>query len=120
MAQAEDRRLIATRLAWIQVGAAVVFVVLGFSFWFLQVVDGDTYRDLAENNHQRTLSLRAARGVLYDRNFKVLVDSRPSLNVLLDRERTKDVEGTIELLARVAGIDPEQMRATREIGRAHV
>ena len=110
MAQAEDRRLIATRLTWLQAGSAAVFVVLAFSVWFLQVVDGDTYRDLAENNHQRTLSLRAARGVLYDRNFKVLVDSRPSLNVLLDRERTKDVEGTIELLARVAGIDPEQMR----------
>jgi len=110
MAQAEDRRLIATRLTWLQVGSAAVFVVLAFSFWFLQVVDGDTYRDLAENNHQRTLSLRAARGVLYDRNFKVLVDSRPSLNVLLDRERTTDLEGMIAQLAMVAGLDPEQMR----------
>ena len=68
------------------------------------------YSELAENNHQRTLSLRAARGVLFDRNFKVLVDSRPSLNVSLDRERTKDLEGTIAQLAMVAGLDPEQMR----------
>ncbi len=114
MAQAEDRRRLTTRLGWLQVGAAAVFVVLAFSFWFLQVVEGKKYSELAENNHQRTLSLRAARGLLYDRNMKVLVDSRPSLLVSLARERTKELNQTIELLADVAGLDPEQLRETVE------
>jgi penicillin-binding protein 2 len=114
MAQPEDRRRIATRLGWLQVGASVVFVALAFSFWFLQVVDGERYSELAENNHQRTLALRAARGIVYDRNLKVLVDSRPSLIVSIDRERTKDLDGTIERLAEVAGVDVAQIRQSVE------
>ena len=91
-----------------------MFVALAFSFWFLQVVDGERYNELAENNHQRTLALRAARGIVYDRNLKVLVDSRPSLIVSIDRERTKDLDGTIERLAGVAGVDVEQIRQAVE------
>ena len=34
------------------------------------------YEEMAENNHQRTLALRAPRGVLFDRNGKVLVENR--------------------------------------------
>ena len=114
MAQAEDRRRISFRLGGLQVGAAVVFVVLAFSFWYLQVLEGDKYRELAENNHQRTLALRAPRGVLYDRNLKPLVESRPSSVVSLDRQRTTDLNATIDVLARIAGLDPAQVRETVE------
>ncbi len=41
---------------------------------------------MAENNHQRTLALRAPRGVLFDRNGKVLVENRHSFTHL-DRPR---------------------------------
>ena len=90
MTHADDRRRVATRLAWLQVSAAAVFVVLAFSFWFLQVVEGKRYSELAENNHQRTLTRRAARGVLFDRNLNPLVDSRPSLLVSLARVSLAD------------------------------
>ena len=114
MTHADDRRRVAARLAWLQVTAGAVFVVLAFSFWFLQVVQGKRYSELAENNHQRTLTLRAARGVIFDRNMEILVDSRPSLLVSLSRERTQDLESTIDLLAEVAGLDPQQLRQTVE------
>ena len=38
------------------------FSVLAVSFWVLQVVQHAKYEELAENNHQRTLALRAPRG----------------------------------------------------------
>ena len=50
---------------------------------------GDKYEELAENNHQRTLALRAPRGVLYDRNLKVLVENRLSCTISIDRETHK-------------------------------
>ena len=40
-------------------GSAVVFTLLAFSFWYFQVIQHEKYKELAENNHQRTLSLRA-------------------------------------------------------------
>ena len=64
MAVAEDRRRIASRLVVLQVGIVVVFAALAISFWVLQIVQGAKYVEMAENNHQRTLALRAPRGVL--------------------------------------------------------
>ncbi len=87
---AEDRRRISTRLTVLQVRVVAVFL-LGISFWYLQVVQGDQYVELAQNNNQRTLSLRAPRGVLFDRNGKVLVENRNSFTISIDRE---DDEGS--------------------------
>src|SRR5919112_6798485 len=107
---AEDRRRVGSRLVVLQVGAVVVFAILGMSFWFLQVVQHQKYAEMAENNHQRTLSLRAPRGVLFDRNGKVLVDNRHSFTISIVREHTKNLEHTIDKLAAVAGLDPAEIR----------
>ena len=97
----------------LQVCAIAVFAALGFSFWFLQVVQGDKYEEMAENNHQRTLALRAPRGVLFDRNVKVLVENRLSYTISIDRENTKDINRTIRQLSAVAGLDPREVHADR-------
>src|SRR5215475_242271 len=110
MSVAEDRRRMNFRLQALQVGAILVFIVLGGSFWFLQVVDHQRYEELAENNHQRTLALRAPRGVLFDRNGKVLVENRKSFTVSIMREHSKDLNRTVQLLAKVAGVDEKQIR----------
>ena len=44
----------------------LLFSVLAVSFWVLQVVEHAKFEEMAENNHQRTLALRAPRGILYD------------------------------------------------------
>jgi penicillin-binding protein 2 len=110
MAVAEDRRRIDARLTTLRVGVVVTFVALAISFWFLQIVQHAQYREMAENNHQRTLALRAPRGVLFDRNGKVLVENRDSLNVSIVREHTKDLDRTIRLVAEVADLDVEEVR----------
>src|SRR6188508_2041532 len=110
MAQTEDRRRITSRLVVLQVAVVVVFAALATSFWVLQIVQGQKYVEMAENNHQRTLALRAPRGVLFDRHGKVLVDNRSSFTISIVREHTKDLEHTIKELSTVAGLDPEAVR----------
>ena len=118
MALAEDRRRITFRLVSLQVSVVVVFAVLAISFWYLQVVQHTRYREMAENNHQRTLALRAPRGVLFDRNGKVLVENRHSFNISIVREHTKDIDRTIRLLASVAGLDERQVKQIVDRHRA--
>ena len=110
MPPTEDRRRIATRLMALQVCVIAVFAVLGFSFWFLQIVEGDAYVELAENNNQRTLALRAPRGVLFDRDMKVLIDNRLSFTVSIDRKNAHDIPRTVRLLSAIAGLDPLQVQ----------
>src|SRR5204862_6656302 len=102
MAIQEDRRRITTRLTVMQVACVAVFAVLGISFWFLQIVENARYEEMAENNHQRTLALRAPRGVLYDRNVQALVLHRHSLTISIYREHTEDLDRTIKMLSALA------------------
>ena len=103
----EDRRSLTIRLVVLQVGFAVVFTILAFSFWYLQVVQHEKFKELAENNHQRTIALRAPRGVMFDRNGEVLVENRSSFTISIVREHTKDLDRTVRVLSEVAGLDPK-------------
>ena len=110
MSVAEDRRRIALRLNVLQWGGVAVFAALAMSFWFLQVVQHDKYEEMAANNHQRTLALRAPRGVLFDRDGKVLVENRHSFTISIVREHSKNLAHTVALLSAVAQLDPKQVQ----------
>jgi penicillin-binding protein 2 len=112
MAVPEDRRRLATRITVIQVGVATAFVLLASSFWFFQVAQHERFREMAENNHQRTLPLRAPRGVIYDRHGRVLVDNRHSFNISILREQSRDLDRTIRLLAELTGVPEASIRET--------
>jgi penicillin-binding protein 2 len=103
----EDRRSVTIRLGILQVGSAVAFTLLAFSFWYFQVVQHEKFEELAENNHQRTIALRAPRGVLFDRDGRPLVENRSSFTISIIREHTEDMNRTIRMLSEVAGLDPK-------------
>src|SRR5258708_25623478 len=103
--QIEDRRRVTVRLSILQYVITVVFSVLAVSFWVLQVVQHAKFEEMAENNHQRTLALRAPRGLVLDRDGKILVDNRGSYSISIVREHTKDLNRTIPLLAALLGLD---------------
>src|SRR5512144_1679431 len=110
----EERRRMGLRLTVFQYVITVVFSVLAVSFWVLQVVQHAKYEELAENNHQRTLALRAPRGLVFDRDGRVLVENRHSYSISIVREHSRDLNRTIELLAAVLGIDEASVRGIVE------
>ncbi len=95
-------------------GIVLVFVALAVGFWWFQVVQHDKYWQLAENNHQRTLVLAAPRGAVLDRDGRVLVENRNSLNITLSREQAEDLDVTFALLADLSGVPLSELRATLE------
>jgi penicillin-binding protein 2 len=110
MVVVEERRRLGVRLTVLQALATTVFVLLAIFFWALQIIQHDRYEELAENNHQRTLSLRAPRGIVFDRDGRVLVENRNSYNISIVREHTKDLDRTIGLLAEVLDAAPAELR----------
>lgn len=102
--------MLATRITVLRVGIMALFVLLVVGFWFFQIIQHARFQEMAENNHQRELSLRAPRGVLFDRNGRVLVENRPSFNVSIVRLHTVDLDRTIRLLSAVAQEDEKRIR----------
>ena len=108
MRTSEAGKVPTSRIAVLQVAVVVGFLLLAGTFWFFQIIQHEQFREMAENNHQRELALRAPRGVLYDRNGTVLVENRPSYTVL-DRPPAhhRTSIATIRVLAAVAGIEDD-------------
>ncbi len=107
-----DRRQIAARLDVVSVVVAVTFAALAVAFWYLQVVENATYVQMAENNHQRRLALRAPRGVLFDREFRLLVENRDAFTISILREHSASLDETIRRLAAATGEDAQRIRDT--------
>jgi penicillin-binding protein 2 len=79
---------------------AVLFGLLFFSLFKIQVIDGDTYREVAEKNYFRVIYKPAKRGIIYDKNFHPLVENIPSFAVYLDMTKLQDKEEVAEFLSQ--------------------
>ncbi|MEO6527906.1 MAG: penicillin-binding protein 2 [Gemmatimonadaceae bacterium] len=98
---------------------AVVMLFLGAGFFRTQVLRHATYTLQSETNRLRELPLPAPRGVIYDRNGKVIADNviGYSVSVLAQKEDTlravlQRLTGTINLSA------PQIEQAVRRFRRA--
>lgn len=88
----------------------MMLTLLGVRLYVLQVVRGERYTEIAENQRRRRLPIPAPRGIIFDRDGKYLVDSRPIYNVIMSREDVKDLHSLIEPLSEGLQIDKEILR----------
>ncbi len=82
----DDRRppitpQLAFRVAVIGGLALIMFAVIFFRLWYLQILSGDKYLADANNNRVREIKVEAPRGEILDRDGRVLVDNRVGLAV---------------------------------------
>jgi len=98
------------RLRFIQVLVVMMLTLLGVRLYVLQVVRGERYGEIAENQRRRRLPIAAPRGVIFDRENRPIVDSRPIYNVIMSREDVKDLHSLVEPLAEGLQIDKEILR----------
>jgi penicillin-binding protein 2 len=106
----EDLRLVQSRLAVLQAVVVLLVAVLVVQFWNLQVVRARHFRDQAENNRSRLVTLAAPRGALVDRKGQVLVGNRPSFNVVLVPEHAENLDRVVARLAAALGIGEAAIR----------
>jgi len=88
------------KLTIIQYVIVGVMLVLIFGLWRLQVVGATSYRALAEANRVRKVPILAARGQLFDREGRLLVDNYPSVSCFLVREQGHNLQPDLPLIAR--------------------
>jgi penicillin-binding protein 2 len=89
--------------------AGILVAVLGtilFRLWSVQVLDGEHYRAVAEDNGIRDIRVQPSRGRILDRNGEVLVGNRTEMELELrpsdlprDRDERKRVLARLESVA---------------------
>jgi penicillin-binding protein 2 len=94
--------------------AIATLALIGKLFW-LQVVRHDYYVDLSQGNRVRLDPIPASRGLILDRNGKVLVDNEPAFQLELIREQVPDLRGTLVRLASLGLIDADDVEPMRRM-----
>src|SRR5215208_6953377 len=97
------------RVVSLAVLIAAVFVVLAARLWYLQVLTGQDYTLAARATQHTNIKIPAQRGVVYDRDGKILANNVPGLNVtVIPDEISRD---NVRELAAVVGAETEAVLA---------
>jgi len=95
-----DRRLgLARGVVWVVVG------ILILSFFRVQILGHGKYQLQSETNRLRPIPLPAPRGVIYDRNGRVLAENVPGYTVSLLPAPEANLRSTLARIASIANID---------------
>src|ERR1044071_5755407 len=99
------------RLRFVQILVVAMLGLLSVRLYVLQVVRGNRYAEIAQNQRRRRLPIPAPRGVIFDRNGKAIVNSRPIYNVILFREdvKGKDLSSLVDPLSNGLDIDQQML-----------
>lgn len=95
---------------------AILFVVLMFSIivfnqYQLQVVSYQDYQTRSEGNRIKVVPLAPNRGLIYDRSGILLAENRPVFSLELVPEQIKDMTATLAELAALIEFSAEQQDA---------
>ncbi len=86
-----------------------VFAVLVLRLWFLQILNGPSYRVQSENNRIQLQDIPPFRGMIFDRHGELLVDNRPSYNLYIIPEQIQDQEQLLKSLKLMIGLEPQSV-----------
>ena len=107
---------LALRIAVLGGFAVVLFALMFFRLWDLQVLSGEEYLAEAKNNRSREFKVIAPRGDILDRDGNVLVDNRTSLALQLNTQKLPDDPAEQrDVLVRLGGLiemSPRKVRRT--------
>jgi penicillin-binding protein 2 len=113
------------RLVWATGVVIFAFLLLFSRLYYLQILQGDDYKEQADENFVKELRIPADRGLVLDRSGRVLVDSRPSYDVTLTPYFCgKSCDEVLARLAEMLQMSPEeveraqgQLKAARKLER---
>src|SRR5438105_219877 len=107
-----DRRLDMARAAvWVVLG------VLVFSVFRTQILGHGKYQLQSETNRLRPIPLPAPRGVIYDRNGRVLAENVPGYTVSLLPGPEANLRSTLTRIASMANIDSAEIERVLQRAR---
>ncbi|MFQ5877395.1 MAG: penicillin-binding protein 2 [Acidobacteriota bacterium] len=109
----EERRL-GARIGFLQVAFGAILALYLTAFWYLQVVKADYYLRLSDSNRLRRVTLPPLRGVISDRERRVLASNRIAFNIRLDREKVEDLDAFLPRLSTILATDEATLRRRLE------
>lgn len=117
--ETDDAARLTHRRALLLGGAmTAMFAVLGGRMRYLSVEQADQFKLLAEENRISIRLIPPARGLIQDRNGKLIAGNEQNYRVVITREDPGDVDAVLAKLAHVIPLSAEDLdRTSKEMKR---
>jgi len=113
-----ERRLFVGRVV---LSAVVAALLLGFviaRLVQLQVVDHELFAEKSQGNRVRIEPVAPIRGLVFDREGRVIAENLPAFQLELIPEQVEDIDDTLTRLAALDLIDGEDIPRFKELSRS--
>lgn len=88
----------------------LIFIVLLFAFWNVQILKNQYYTDLATSNIRKEIEIKAPRGLILDRKRRRLSENKINFNLFVTREYSVNMHRTIKTAAELTGMEPDGIK----------
>ncbi len=116
----------ASRLAPVVTILIITMFTFAIRLWYLQIMQGDKFYQIAQKNHIRKVRVPAPRGIIYDRNKTPILSNRPNYNLVFIPQYStskKHTDYTLSLLSELLKIPKEnflrRVQKARHMPRFH-
>lgn len=114
LGQDEQIREFQFRFKYLYASLIIAFILLFSRLWYLQIISGDTFRRYSEENRIKSVKIKSPRGMIFDRNKKLIIDNRPAFDLEITPEElysSKEWKLTIERVAKILSMKQEEILA---------
>lgn len=94
----------------VAIGMILALVLLIGRLGYLMILKSEYYMEKAESLHERERSIKAKRGIIYDRNGVELAGNKPVCSISVIHSQITDEESVVEALCEVLGLEEETVR----------
>ena len=105
-----EKRNFFNRLLFVYIFFGILFLYLIYKTFSLQVSSFTDYELASLENKTREFLVQPRRGIIYDRNGKIIVNNQPSYNLILNPERVDDVNKLISEINKFINLSDAEIR----------
>lgn len=106
---AKESRIFTARLLVCFLAVLLLSGLLIARYAYLQIIQHEAHRTLSDRNRLHLEPVAPKRGLIYDRNGRLLAENQPSFMLTLVRENTSDVDATLEQLKQLIELDDQEI-----------
>lgn len=88
---------------------AITFVLFAMRLWYLQIISGNELREFSEKNRIKQNKISSPRGLMLDRNGKVLVENLPGFEAILSPQYIENLELMASIVGPILDIEPDKI-----------
>jgi penicillin-binding protein 2 len=97
------------RYKYIYALLAFTFITFVMRLWYLQVFQGEELRLFSEKNRFKIKKIQAPRGMIIDREGRILVDNFPGFEVSITPQYATELEKTADSISPILNIPAERI-----------